>query len=146
MGMQTIQPEIVQKLSDYFSGRGDVVMAFLFGSFAKGNACAESDADVAVYFAPVAGRPDDAESASEDEVWRDVERIVGREADLLVLNRAAPIVAFGAIRGIPLAIKDRDVYMSFLLRTMTDALDFQEFIESWWRLKRGREYGASSGG
>ena len=43
---------ITKKLKDYFEKRDDVVMAFLFGSFAKGQEIYDSDVDVAVYFKP----------------------------------------------------------------------------------------------
>lgn len=137
--------DIIRRFSEYFAGRDDVTMAFLFGSWARGNVCVESDMDVAVYFKSSREASGDEEFASEDEVWGDIERICGREVDLLILNRAAPFVAFSAVRGIPLVIKDRNLYISFLFNAMTEALDYQEFVESWWRMKRGRANAASSG-
>lgn len=138
------QQDHIYELTRYFSKRNDVAMAFLFGSYAKGQACTESDADIAVYFtSPSRGSAlkDDVEFASEDEVWVAIEKIVGREVDLLILNRAAPLVAYTAMKGIPLIIKDRNLYLSFFSQTMNEALDFQQFIESWWQWKRRRRHG-----
>ncbi len=45
-----------QRLRAYFAGRGDVALPLLFGSFARGQARARSDVDVAVRFVPGAAR------------------------------------------------------------------------------------------
>ncbi len=49
-GLKEIGNMIVDKLRNYFGKRDDIVMAFLFGSWAKAHDGAESDIDVAVYF------------------------------------------------------------------------------------------------
>ncbi|MBI3442992.1 MAG: nucleotidyltransferase domain-containing protein [Candidatus Sungbacteria bacterium] len=47
--MDGAQEEKINKLREYFEGRDDVVMAFLFGSQAKGYARPESDWDIGVF-------------------------------------------------------------------------------------------------
>jgi len=49
-----MQNKIVEKLRDYFEKRDEILMAFLFGSWAKGQEGVESDMDIAVYFKPKA--------------------------------------------------------------------------------------------
>ena len=46
------QEERIKQLKTYFENRDDIVMAFLFGSQAKGRAHQGSDWDIAVYFKP----------------------------------------------------------------------------------------------
>jgi len=102
-----MQNKIVEKLRYYFEKRDEILMAFLFGSRAKGQEGIESDMDIAVYFKP---KPDIVEweetgsyYETEKQIWIEVEMIVESEVDLLVLNRAAPSVADNALRGIPIS-------------------------------------------
>ena len=48
----------IERLKDYFDKRNDVVLAFLFGSHAKGAPYVHehSDWDIGVYFTPTTGR------------------------------------------------------------------------------------------
>jgi len=114
------------KLKKYFEARSEVAFAFLYGSQAKGNMTGLSDVDIAVYFYPRVRRPIECEEEvyykGEDEIWRDVERLLKREVELLVLNRAAASVAASAIRGIPLSINDWGLYLDFML-VITDMAD-----------------------
>lgn len=133
------------KLRKYFTNREDIVMAFLFGSWAKGEEGIESDADIAVYFKPgtdVLEWEANTYYIDENSIWLEIERIVQREVDLLVLNRASATVADSALKGIPIIIKDRSLYMNFLLRITSEAIDFRDWIERYWSLKEKRRYGA----
>jgi len=131
--------EKISKLRDYFEKRTEVSFAFLFGSWAKDQKGLESDMDIAVYFRPKANilEQQDTEAYYEigNQLWIEVEKIVGMEVDLLVLNRAPATVADSALRGIPIIIKDRNLYMDFLLRTTSEAIDFREWIDTYWSLK-----------
>lgn len=130
---------IIGLLKPYFEKRDDVVMAFLFGSWATGRYCGESDVDIAVYFKPVSGRMEweefDARYEGEDDIWRDAEKILGKEVDLLILNRAASSIADSAISGAPIIIKDRGLYLDFMTRVTSEAIDFREFVNEYWKLK-----------
>ncbi len=47
--MNLIKKQIIKKASGYFSAQKDVIFAYLFGSYAKDNAIAMSDIDIAVF-------------------------------------------------------------------------------------------------
>ena len=137
--------EIVTRLRGYFDERDEVAMAFLFGSWAKGRQRSDSDVDIAVYFRPVGGVMEwenpDAHYESEGEIWSDLERMLGKNVELLVLNRAVPTVAESALRGIPLIVRDRGLYLDFMVRITHEAMDFREWVEGYWRLKERLRYG-----
>jgi hypothetical protein len=143
-----MENRIVEKLRNYFEKRDDIVMSFLFGSSAKGHEGADSDIDIAVYFKPETNilEWENASSQydSEKQIWLEIERIVEKDVDLLVLNRAAATVADSALRGLPVIIKDRNLYMDFLLRITSEAIDFRQWVEGYWRLKEQRRRGASA--
>ena len=113
-------------LLSYFENRKDVAFAFLFGSQAAGNATRRSDTDIAVYFYPVIRHPIEYEAITyypaADEVWADLERLMGSEVDLVVLNRASAPVSASALRGKPIIIKDWGLYFDFMI-TITDEAD-----------------------
>ncbi|MFC2140783.1 nucleotidyltransferase domain-containing protein [Acidobacteriota bacterium] len=119
-------------LKNYFSNRDDVAFSFLYGSYARGTAHRNSDVDIAVYFYPGVRRPIQYEEAvyydGEDEIWADLDQLLGKEVELLVLNRVSASVSATAIRGISLVVKDWDLYLDFMEAVTREAEDFNQFI------------------
>jgi hypothetical protein len=149
MVLQNSKKDITLALRDYFEKRKDVLMAFLFGSWANDQEGIESDVDIAIYFK---GEKNSLEwenssffSENEATIWREIERIVQREVDLLVLNRTPATIADSALQGIPILIKDHEVYMDFLLRITSEAVDFREWVNDYWKLKEKRSHGNTAG-
>lgn len=126
--------ELKNKLIDYLSKQEKVIMAFLYGSYAKGTALKDSDLDIAVYF------KEPYSSKDEDRIWDELQEISGKDVELLNLNRAKEPVAWQAIRGIPLVIKKRGLYIKYMLRISAEAMDFQQDLEEIWLIKRGLKY------
>lgn len=124
--MENPKENIIEVLKRYFEDRDDVLLAFLFGSVSKAHYGALSDIDVAVYL---------KEGTNEIRLWCEVERLLRQEVDLLVLNQAIPTVAWEAIRGIPLTIKDRVLYLDLILELSQEAVDLMERNIDMWRLK-----------
>jgi len=130
--MKLDREKIIAELTSYFQREPKIILAFLFGSLARSNQCSESDIDIAVYL---------GDEEDENRIWLEVERITKREIDLVILNRGSPLIAFEAVRGIPLSIKDRGLYLDFLLDISWEATDLMEFNMDTWRLReemRGR--------
>jgi len=132
--------EKIDKLRAYFSSHQDIVIAFVFGSYAKNQQTEESDLDVALYFKPQTKSLEWEEVKTypaEGQIWSDVEKITGMRTDLIVLNRAPATLACTVLReGIPLIIKDRYLYIEFLLIISQVAEDFQEFIKDFYLIKQ----------
>lgn len=130
---------IKQELKEFFIGRPDVLMAFLFGSRAKQRATLESDIDIAVYFVSPEKRLEWEELRDypqEDEILDGIEKITGCTTDLIVLNRVPAMVAFGAIQeGQPIFIRDYALYLNYYLCVSQAAEDFRTFIADFWKIK-----------
>jgi predicted nucleotidyltransferase len=129
-----VETNLIEKLKEYFCQRGDIAFAFLYGSQAKGHANRLSDVDIAVYFYPLERHPTEFEQEvfydGENEIWGDLQKLLRKEVELLVLNRVSGNVAASAIRGVPLMIRDWGLYLDFM-EVITDvAEDFTEFIIS----------------
>ncbi|NIM11746.1 MAG: nucleotidyltransferase domain-containing protein [Candidatus Aminicenantes bacterium] len=122
--------ELVNRLREYFLNRGDVAFAFLYGSYARGTPHKHSDVDVAVYFYPGERYPVPYEEEiyydGEDEIWAELDQMLGKEVELLVLNRAAAVVCASATRGIQLAVKDWNLYFDYVEAISRDAEDFMQ--------------------
>ena len=132
-----IQGIDLERLKEYLAARQEVAFSFLYGSHAKGTATKRSDVDIAVYFYPRERHPVEIEEEVfypvESEIWGDLERILGKEVELLVLNRVPATVAVSAIRGIPLLIRDWNLYLDFLENITDIAEEFAEFIISQYK-------------
>jgi predicted nucleotidyltransferase len=124
--------ELVDKLKSYFSKREDIAFVFLFGSQAKGLATPSSDIDVAVYFYPRRRRPIEFEEPvyyeKEGEIWADIEKLLKREVELLVLNRAPATISASAIRETPIMIRDWGLYLDFMETVASEAADFRDML------------------
>jgi predicted nucleotidyltransferase len=123
---------LIEKLKKYFNDRGEIAFAFLYGSQANGLAIPSSDIDIAVYFYPQTRSPIEFEEPvyyeKESQIWAELERLLKKEVELLVLNRAPATIAASAIRGIPLAIKDWGLYLDFMEVVTSEAIDFRNLL------------------
>jgi len=121
-------------LKNYFSNRTDVAFSFLYGSYARGTAHSESDIDIAVYFYPGVRNPveyeEDVYYDGEDEIWADLEELLGKEVELLVLNRVSASVSASAIRGTPLVINDWKLYLDFMEIVTREAEDYAQMLSN----------------
>jgi len=127
----------IKLLRDYFSKREEILMAFIFGSYARNQQAPQSDFDIAVYFRPnqFCELETKEEYLNEGQIWADVEKIVQSEVDFLVLNRARPSLVFSILNsGFPLIIKDRKLYLRLLIKTHYEAIDFWNFNKDFFSI------------
>lgn len=97
-------------------------MAFLFGSFSKERDIEESDVDIAVYIKE--------DRAQINKIWSDVTSLVNREVDLIDMKEAPATLVSNIFKtGIPLTIKDRNLYWNISLEKSLEAEDFCHFLE-----------------
>lgn len=121
--------EMVQIIKSYCEKEKDILFGFLFGSSASGKTCLESDIDIGVYLK----RQDDK---LENKIQNNLEKLLGREVDLVILNRSMATLAWNIIRkGIALDIKDKGLYLDFMLEISREAEDFMDFNLDAWRMK-----------
>lgn len=133
----------INQLKKYFDKREDISAAFLFGSQAKKTAGKISDWDIGVYFKPnvhveIEWEDTDRNYPQENKVWDDLIDILKTDnVDLVVLNRVASNIAASVIsEGIPLSIKDRKIFLDFILLTMRQAEDYANFVDSFYEISQ----------
>jgi predicted nucleotidyltransferase len=121
--------DIIAILRPYCEKEKNIIFGFLFGSYAFEASCLESDIDIALYLK-------NKDNRLENKIQNGLERLLKKEVDLIILNRAPSILAWNIIRkGIPLTIKDRGVYLDFMLEVSREAEDLIDFNLDTWRKK-----------
>lgn len=131
----------IKLLKDYFKERDDVLMAFLFGSQAKNLSTQRSDWDIGIYLKPKSGKiewENEYLYPQRNEIWGDlVDLLETDNVDLIILNCSTSNIADTAIRGMPLTIKDRRLYLEFMLIITREAMDYRqtvkEYADIYWR-------------
>lgn len=128
-----MQPEAWEgSMVRYLEDHPKVVLAFLFGSYAKKKQWANSDIDIAVYLAPPYTL-DDVTS-----IWNYLEDSSHRTVDLIVLNEAPAGVAWAAMKGKVLVDKNPRLRLELMLEKSREAEDFRQFQLDFWRLRQRR--------
>lgn len=133
--------EIIKKIKDYCLRRDDITMSFLIGSVARETMREESDIDIAVYFSSDRIEMEDRDHLhedQEDDVHADLTKLLGREIDLIVLNRAPAYICDEAVRkGRPIIIKEQGVYIDYLLRVTDEAEFYRNNLKDIYEMKYG---------
>jgi len=121
-----MEETIMQRLKEYFEKEQSVLLAFLFGSASTGRETEESDVDVGIWL---------VDSSREQQIWSDISSLLEKEVDLVVLNEAPATLVSNILKtGTPLVVKDSNLYRRLHLEKTTEAEDFAEFAESYWRI------------
>jgi uncharacterized protein YutE (UPF0331/DUF86 family)/predicted nucleotidyltransferase len=133
----------IEAIAQYFQKESSVVLAFLFGSRAKGNEREVSDWDIAVYFKPeeYLEIETEREYPGENKIWSDLIDILETDdVDFLVLNRARAPLVYNVLRiGTSLIIKDRRLYLDLLCKVSYEAVEWWDFVSDFWRISQKAE-------
>jgi predicted nucleotidyltransferase len=104
----------VEALVEYFSSQEDVLAAYLFGSHAAGKARPGSDLDVALL---LRGEDSVARFYRRLRLISEVSNVCGREADVIVLNDAPPLLQVQVLKARRLLYeRDRRARVAFEVR------------------------------
>jgi predicted nucleotidyltransferase len=124
--------EVVESLRRYFAARQPApACAYLYGSVARGDAGPASDVDVAVLFR-------EAPPATLDglalDIAGDLERIIGRPVDIVVLERASPDLVHRVLRdGILVHESDASARIRFETRKRAEYFDVLPYLREYRR-------------
>ena len=112
-------------LRSFFASQKDVILAYLFGSWARGVAGRMSDLDVAVLLERGSGSAMATERRLEI-MSRLGELLKEKRVDVLLLDETPPGLRFAVIKeGTPVFVRDEDARISFEAGTIMHYLDFR---------------------
>jgi uncharacterized protein YutE (UPF0331/DUF86 family)/predicted nucleotidyltransferase len=130
----------IEGLNQYFQKEPSVILAFLFGSRAKGFEREVSDWDIAVYFKPEEYLEIEAEREypGENRIWSDlIDLLETDDVDFLALNRVRAALVYNVLRvGTSLVIKDRRLYLELLCKVSYEAVEWWEFVSDFWNISQ----------
>ncbi|MDA8110753.1 MAG: nucleotidyltransferase domain-containing protein [Betaproteobacteria bacterium] len=123
---------LIAALRSLFARYADrIACAYLYGSTARGEAHAGSDIDVAVLFRETP--PASLEGLGLD-IAGEIERALGRRADVVVLNRAVPDLVHRILRdGVLLHESDRRMRVAFETRMRAEYFDVVPYLRQYRR-------------
>ena len=130
---------ILQCLSGFFAespaAAADVAAAWLFGSFARGDARADSDVDVAVLFRHI---PAAAFEALPLRLEGEIERLLRRTTQVVAMNNAPADLRARILRdGVLLVDRDPSFRIRFEVRTRNEWFDLQPILREYRRMGKG---------
>jgi hypothetical protein len=88
-GGKIIKDDIIFTLCRYFAKKENVPFAYLFGSYAREKQKEDSDIDVAVY---LSGTSEDEFFKRKLEFKAEVEEILKKPVDVVIMNSASPLL------------------------------------------------------
>ena len=117
----------IQPFAEYFGRQPDVVVAYLFGSVARGQATPLSDVDIAVLLDPTA-KPE-AVLDRQITLLTELTQLAELEVQLTLLNDVPPLLAYEVIReGILLHQRSGAERVAFQVKAMKEYFDVQPML------------------
>jgi predicted nucleotidyltransferase len=116
-------------LAQYFASLDEVVLAYLFGSHARGQAWARSDVDVAVL---LENRPADSHCLDTrlEVIGGLMEILHTDDVDVVILNQAPPALRYAVLRdGLLFFCRDHQAMIEFHVRALNEYLDFRPILK-----------------
>ena len=115
----------VKKLAMLFESEKRVLVAYLFGSYARGLETPRSDVDIAVLLSEVPERPLEYYLHLE----RELAKVLEMDVDLVFLNEAPPLLKYQVIKyGRLLFSRDERVRVMFEAKSLCEYLDFSRVL------------------
>ncbi|HEX6384767.1 MAG TPA: nucleotidyltransferase domain-containing protein [Anaerolineae bacterium] len=131
----------IQAFKDYFATFENVVLAYLFGSHARGQAGPHSDVDVAVLLEEQLSS--DARFNKRLQIITDLMDLLQTDkVDVVVLNEAPLALSYRVLRdGLLLHCASEDTRIMYTAETLTRYLDFEPILKRHERavLERARQ-------
>jgi len=117
--------EVIKKIEGFLKSRGEIVFAYLFGSFAEEEIF--NDLDVGIYV-------DENSNLArgifyEIELSNELEEIIRIPVDIIVLNKASHLMVHRASKGVLIKNEDDNVRADIITKHWRIYWDFQSKIQ-----------------
>jgi len=129
----------MDQLKEYFSCKDAISFAVLFGSRSVARERSASDLDSAIYFTPRNRRTIEYEECNDyparETMEKDLEALLKTEVDLIVLNNSPCGLASEVVtKGIPILVKDEELFARFSWVVTSAAMDYREFVKEYYAM------------
>ncbi len=132
-----IGAQIEERLKKFFEVEPHgLVSVYLFGSVARGTATSRSDVDVAVLFPQ---SPPKTYDGLPLRLEGELEKLLGRTVQVVVLNHAAPDLRHRVLRDGKLILdRDRSFRICFEVQTRNEYFDLQPILQRYRRFPQNQ--------
>jgi predicted nucleotidyltransferase len=114
----------MEDIKDFLSDREEIIFAYIYGSLARGQENKLSDIDIAIYI-DQDKKPTSGPFGYRSELITDIQDLVERDVDLVILNDISLSLAFNVIKdGKLLFSKSKNKRVEFHESVMRRYLDF----------------------
>lgn len=122
-----------KQIAEVLSGREDVLLGYIFGSYIEGREHEDSDVDIGIL------TNDSLDNKELFQLSELLEGALGVEADVRVLNKADPRFVYNVLdKGRLAYMKNESVRINFEATAMREYLDMKPFIGRYDRAVRER--------
>ena len=124
-GVRSLEEE-VKKLASIFEDEKNILVAYLFGSYARGYETVQSDVDIAVLLSEV------PEKLLEYylNLERKLAEALEKDVDLVFLNDAPPLLKYQVIKyGRLLFSRNERIRVTFEAKSLSEYLDFSRALK-----------------
>ena len=131
---------LANSLKIFLGERPEILLAFLFGSFASKRAHSSSDVDIGILFKTV------PKIDAINDIAEELSSIFEREVDLAVLNHASPILKMQVLKnGMLLYARDKKHFHQFFVDTVNQYDDLKQIRKTCEEsILKGRIYARNS--
>jgi predicted nucleotidyltransferase len=111
----------IKILKGFLEGREQILLVFVFGSFATRRITSYSDIDIAILFESL---PDVYET---NQLRDELTGLLNRDTDVIVLNNASPILRMQVLKkGVLILSKERRYFHQFFVDTVNQYDDLKQ--------------------
>ncbi len=116
--------DIIEKCKNVLMKYENILFAYIFGSYAKGNMRADSDVDIGIYL------KEEMNIEEYLKIRMDLTKICKRQVDLVVLNAATPLLKYEIYKNnILLFTRDRTIESNYKVKILFEYNDIKRYLE-----------------
>ena len=134
--------DIIKNCRDILIQYEDIIFAFIFGSYAKGNIREDSDIDIAIYL------KDNMNTYEYLDMKMELSEALKREVDLVILNDATPLLRYEIYKNnILIFTHDKDMENRYKVKILFEYNDMKRYLDLSYEktIERLREEVSSDG-
>ena len=116
--------DIIEKCKNVLMKYENILFAYIFGSYAKGNMRADSDVDIGIYL------KEEMNIEEYLKIRMDLTKICKRQVELVVLNAATPLLKYEIYKNnILLFTRDRTIESNYKVKILFEYNDIKRYLE-----------------
>lgn len=116
--------DFIDKCKDILMKYEDIIFAYLFGSYVKGNIRKDSDIDIAIYL------KEKIDVESYLQIKMELTEICKKEVDLIILNHTTPLLKYEIYKNnILLFSRNKSIENNYKVKLLFEYSDIKKYLD-----------------